>query len=395
MIRVLLALLLASVSLPIWAQPQSVIPANTVVCNPTSSAAAPSTCSTTGTGSTVVRATSPTLVTPNLGTPSAIDLSNSSNLPATALPDLINANTSGNAATASAFDHTPTGCTTMGTFATSQNANGSFNCETAAGAGSLNPDGSPALNELGYFITGTTIHGLALPSANKSFVLQDTTGAPYFRSPAQVIGDLNSCAANAQTGTTYTLALTDLNCGVTMNNASANTATIPPNSSVAFPIGSVQTVQQLGSGITTVAPGAGVTIQSPRFGSSTSQGYALGGQFGYVQLQKVATDTWNVVAYKPGNTTFSVTGGTCTTSTPTGNNDGGVVTLTSAGNCTVIITIGGGLAAKDFWNGLMCDRDNLAIPCWPESAGDATTITFSIPTSSVSADHLSWGAKQR
>ena len=42
-------------------------------------------------------------------------------------------------------------------------------------------------------------------------------------------------AINTQTGTTYTLALADKGKIVEMNNASANTLTIPTNASVAFP----------------------------------------------------------------------------------------------------------------------------------------------------------------
>ena len=70
-------------------------------------------------------------------------------------------------------------------------------------------------------------------------------------------------AVNAQTGTTYTFALTDgNNTFVTINNASANTATIPPNSSVAFPVGTILNLAQTGAGQTTITQGSGVTITS-------------------------------------------------------------------------------------------------------------------------------------
>ena len=42
-------------------------------------------------------------------------------------------------------------------------------------------------------------------------------------------------ATTTQTGTAYTVALTDANSDVRFTNASAVTVTIPPNSSVAFP----------------------------------------------------------------------------------------------------------------------------------------------------------------
>ena len=69
-------------------------------------------------------------------------------------------------------------------------------------------------------------------------------------------------AVNAQTAS-YTFALTDgNNTFVTINNASANTATIPPNSSVAFPVGTILNLAQTGAGQTTITQGSGVTITS-------------------------------------------------------------------------------------------------------------------------------------
>ena len=70
-------------------------------------------------------------------------------------------------------------------------------------------------------------------------------------------------AFNAQTGTTYTFALTDANnTVVSLSNASAITATVPPNSSVAFPVGAILQFFQGGAGQVTIAAGSGVTITS-------------------------------------------------------------------------------------------------------------------------------------
>lgn len=95
---------------------------------------------------------------------------------------------------------------------------------------------------------------------------------------------------NFQTGTTYTLALTDAGNAVDMANASANTLTIPPNSSVAFPLYTVITVSQGGAGTTTIAPGAGVTINKP-----TARTLAISAQYETALLQKVGTDTWRAL----------------------------------------------------------------------------------------------------
>jgi hypothetical protein len=67
---------------------------------------------------------------------------------------------------------------------------------------------------------------------------------------------------NAQTAS-YTAVLADgNNTIVTLANASANTFTIPPNSGVAFPVGTVLNFAQTGAGQTTITQGSGVTITS-------------------------------------------------------------------------------------------------------------------------------------
>ena len=67
---------------------------------------------------------------------------------------------------------------------------------------------------------------------------------------------------NAQTGTTYTLVLTDNSKLITLSNAGAITLTIPTNATVAFPIGCQIDLVQLGAGAVTVAGVSGVTINS-------------------------------------------------------------------------------------------------------------------------------------
>ena len=57
---------------------------------------------------------------------------------------------------------------------------------------------------------------------------------------------------NDQTGTSYTTVLTDAGKIVTMTNAGASTLTIPPNSSVAYPVGAIISVEVLGAGAVTL-----------------------------------------------------------------------------------------------------------------------------------------------
>jgi hypothetical protein len=66
-------------------------------------------------------------------------------------------------------------------------------------------------------------------------------------------------AINAQTGTTYTLVVGDVNKLVTASNASAITLTVPPS---VFSANDVINIAQIGAGQVTFAQGAGVTINS-------------------------------------------------------------------------------------------------------------------------------------
>ena len=90
---------------------------------------------------------------------------------------------------------------------------------------------------------------------------------------------------NAQTGTTYTLVLTDSAKFVTLSNASAITLTVPTNASVAFPTGTQINIMQLGAGQVTIS-GAGVTLRSAGSKLKTSAQYAV------ATLVKIATDEW-------------------------------------------------------------------------------------------------------
>jgi hypothetical protein len=99
---------------------------------------------------------------------------------------------------------------------------------------------------------------------------------------------------DAQTGTTYTAELTDqYQVLVTMNNAAANAFKIPTNASVAFAVGTVITVLNIGAGLTTIEAvtsgtttvlSAGVTAASPTLG-----------QYKSAACIKTGTDTWYVV----------------------------------------------------------------------------------------------------
>ena len=96
-------------------------------------------------------------------------------------------------------------------------------------------------------------------------------------------------AINAQTGTTYTTVLADDGKLITLNNAASIALTIPPNSSVAYGIGTQLNFLALGVGVVTITAGAGVTIRSD--GSKLK----LNAQYSVATCLKIASDEWVAV----------------------------------------------------------------------------------------------------
>ncbi len=137
-------------------------------------------------------------------------------------------------------------------------------------------------------VAGTTT--LTLPAATDTLVGKATTDIltnKTLTSPV-INGAIINLTTNAQTGTTYTSVLDDNGKIVEMNNGSANTLTIPLNSSVAYPVGAQINVLQTGTGQTTIAATAGVTVNA-------TPGLKLRAQWSSVTLIKRATDSWVAV----------------------------------------------------------------------------------------------------
>lgn len=89
----------------------------------------------------------------------------------------------------------------------------------------------------------------------------------------------------------HTLALADAGTILPMNSASAQAFTVPPNSSVAFPIGSQIGLMRYGAGSVTITPGAGVTIPNAIEPAGTAS-RTITGQMLSVVLLKTGTDEW-------------------------------------------------------------------------------------------------------
>jgi hypothetical protein len=207
-----------------------------------------------------------------------------------------------------------------------------------------------------------------------------------------VLAILNAPTCDAQTGTTYTLVLTDANGCVTMSNTATNTLTIPANSSVAFPVGTTITVQQINTGLTTVSPASGVTFESPQFGSSTSISYALDGEYDFLQFKQTAANTWVLAAMGPGrfggSAAASIASGACGTGTNgaiTGTNSAGKITISSGAATTCAITFGTTFASTPLAVHLQAANSGAATATANEYVSALSTTGFTITATALAS----------
>lgn len=92
-------------------------------------------------------------------------------------------------------------------------------------------------------------------------------------------------AINAERTTGFTLALTDAGDLNPCNFASPGNVTVPPNSSVAFPVRSRVHLYATGAGQVSVVAGSGVTVR-------TAHSLNMRAQYSIATLLKIATDEW-------------------------------------------------------------------------------------------------------
>jgi hypothetical protein len=140
---------------------------------------------------------------------------------------------------------------------------------------SFNPGGGGGSGS----ISGSADVALSNPTNEHVLAYSQSLDKWQNRAPAIV-------TTTTQSGTSYTLALADSGTIVETNNSSAVTITVPPNSSVAFPVGVTLAFRQYGTGQITVAAGAGVTIRS------RGDAYKLAGRYAEAALTKRGTDEW-------------------------------------------------------------------------------------------------------
>ena len=93
-------------------------------------------------------------------------------------------------------------------------------------------------------------------------------------------------SVSAQTGTAYTIGTADVGKLVTVNNAAAQTITVPVNASVAFAIGDQVNFLNLSTGTATFVAAGTAVIRSA--GSKLK----LSDQYAVCTVLKIDTDAW-------------------------------------------------------------------------------------------------------
>lgn len=136
-------------------------------------------------------------------------------------------------------------------------------------------------------LTASNYAGTAASVVNGVYTTDTGTVTPTMLATGPARSGFRS-EINAQTGTSYTLVLSDLAKLVTMDNASTMTLTIPANSSVGFTIGDKIDMLRKGAGALTIAGAEGVTVNG-------TPGLKLRAQWSSATLVKLGTDSWVVI----------------------------------------------------------------------------------------------------
>ena len=154
---------------------------------------------------------------------------------------------------------------------------------------------------------------------------------------------------NAQTGTTYTLALTDFTKLVTLNNASPVSVTLPLESTVAWETGTQLRLLNIGAGTVTVAGAVGVTINGTPLTLA---------QYKAAILTKTGTNTWVFLPFSGGSApaVISSTTGSPTITTDAGASvykytGDGTLVVGTAGIVRILVQSGGGGGGKTYAGG--------------------------------------------
>ena len=151
---------------------------------------------------------------------------------------------------------------------------------TPSGGTLTNATGLPVATGISGLGTGVATFLATPSSANLATMITDEIGT------GNIV--LSEIATSAQTGS-YTLVAADRGKIVEMNVGSANTLTVPLDSSVNFPVGTQIDILQVGSGKTTIQ-GATVDVVV-----NATPGRAIRAQWGGATLIKRAANTWVLI----------------------------------------------------------------------------------------------------
>ena len=156
--------------------------------------------------------------------------------------------------------------------------------------------GTDAIEFSQFSGAGTFVAGNGLTLTDNSFSINTSITADLSTAQTLTNKTLTSpkinLGINAQTDTTYTFVLADDGKFLTASNASAITVTIPPISSVAYPVGAQLNIIQKGAGQVTFAQGAGVTINST---GATATAPKLRVRYSSATAVHEGSDIWYVV----------------------------------------------------------------------------------------------------
>jgi hypothetical protein len=166
-------------------------------------------------------------------------------------------------------------------------------------------NGATAWNSLSYAITGavgtvtsitagTGLSGGTITSTGTIAIdstVATLTGTQTLTNKTLTDAKVN-LAFDAETAS-YTAVLANNSQVVTMDNASANTFSIPTNASVAFPIGTQINVLQIGAGQTTIQATTSGTTSILSTGATAAQP-KLRARYSAATCVKAGTDLWYV-----------------------------------------------------------------------------------------------------
>ena len=148
---------------------------------------------------------------------------------------------------------------------------------------------SKAESDFRYLLRGETIETESADIADSTEVGRSVLTAADAAAARSAIGAATeTLVQTTKPGTAYTFVLGDANSLVETSSGAAVTLTVPPNSAVAFPVGTSIVIRQYGAGQVTISPGAGVTLRSRGGALKTA------GQYAEATLTQRAADEWVV-----------------------------------------------------------------------------------------------------